>query len=377
MKLLKSLQILSVLVVATFLVLVITDLKRFVVWSQITSHYQYMYDDHPEVFCTFIIEQRFRTNNNFLKITKANMNQQDFEDCYKSVEAEKKARKEIEDNIKPEDVTKWSVFAALSHKVRLSIFYPLVKVSSTYGINLHLVFTLFCLALIFMYSYILNLFFKENRHKTFFITLAGFTTLSLLMNGRMIIAFFSIGLLIWLMNYSDLYLKKFKNILIHCTILFLLFVLSNVSSGVNFVILFIYLGFAFIKLRKAPTNFVFWFFATACVAFQSIWVLSGVTKNLMFYGNSPMGIINMLDHGAGKNINSPIGLAVLVILGVIGVYMFKKLKHIILDVNNLGLIFFIIGGLYGYSVLACSIPFVYITMVRFINYKTQNLKLLT
>lgn len=366
----KWVKVYATLIVSVFVLMLTTGHKRFVVWPQITDHYVGMiHSASPVTLCTVLKEQELRLQSKILKVESLDQHEI-YKNCVNSVASTNGSYVPPERSIAPQvnNNSFYRQLTTVSHKVRTSIFLPIVALSLALQINLHLLFSIVCCICLLVTCCILSrIFIKENFELAFCLFLCFFFSLSLFMNGRMIISFLSIALLIWATREK---LSSTQFIFVMLTS----FILSNMSSGVNVIVFALFLWYIFTDLRFKNLSKAMWIWITLISTFQFMWVFFGIAKNAMYYHGNPWALpVRILSHGAGKFLFQPAyaPLTILVVLGVVYiVYSNRKRWHNILW-SGLGL--FVIGGLFGLSVLSGSLVFLATLIVGcFVPYRSKN-----
>lgn len=355
MKLDNFFSILTILVVSVFAILVATGYKRFVVWPQITDHYRTMiYSQNPILLCTTIEEQKLRLSQKLMKLEKVNLNEIALK-C--GAETSGFAKEVI---AKEEDDSFYGLLTSISHNVRLGIFYPIITAGVLLNTNIHLIFSIVCILCILLTSYLLGQLFEgANTRFAVKIYLLFFSFLSLFMNGRILISFLSIAFLLWAIRALPFQVKSRARAPIFVLSIFFSFILSNVSSGTNLIILALFLFYLLTELRfKNISTWTCFGIAAACI-FQFVWVIAGLAKNLKYYEGDLLGLPGRLfGHGVGQLTKYSFAIPTLTILALIGAFLIYKYKRNLQNILWMGLLMFTLGGLFGFSVLSGTLIFI-------------------
>ncbi len=271
-----------------------------------------------------------------------------------------------------EDVFYWIKIGHV-HAIRLLIVYPGALLSKLLGIELNLGVTIYSASLLILIMYfmmrMMNINKLENRISAI---MSGFLVLALsyFMNGRLIFVFFGISLL-------ALYELKFRedkvSIFMMQMVTIISIIFTMVSSGTMFVA-FVYavmiIPYRWKKLgtfnKKRLFIVILLVSAIPIIAIFVPYLIKMTERNIIFYGGGFQGIINMVNHGLGRIVNTNNTLLVLslfisgAIVVVTNVYLFKR-KIIRRDHPNLPLFLLVnlsaYGSIFGLSTgLTAMIP---------------------
>jgi hypothetical protein len=357
----RSLKAVYFLTLGAFVFLILSDYKRFVVWDQIVDHFKNdLGGISEEYLCKTKMEITLRTTNRLLKIDRIT----DEMLAHKCNEKEIKRLDDLEANEKSlVEVDNSFRLANLSHWVRFKIMSPLIVAATLTSVNIHTLFTILCVVGIFLISILLSS--KEfTLHKgKFYLLATAIMGVSLSMNGRNLVSFFSLSLLVYAMSFKSTIAAKNRIVFLSTVALAMLF--SNVSSGINLYILVFFAIWIYLN-REILDGFSFKHFLllTLIILVQSFWVAAGMLKNFSFYGgNILLSPFFMLKHGIGKYLFAPQALILIFILSVF-YYKFrnqiqvkKKRVSFFQRTYLLGASLCLAAGLFGYSILSLTIIF--------------------
>lgn len=258
------------------------------------------------------------------------------------------------------------------HILRILLIVPFYAISEYISIDLELFFSITLMMFIFILYYlhlkILNSI--VSREKLFFILLF-FLGLSFLMHGRIMFSILGNTILLFLLYksfYSSYKIGKFKFLVLF--IIALWFV--SVSSGTFIVFLLTILIFytiqALIKLPYISKELLFSFsmFLLLILLISPI-IMVFVEKNLNYYDGS---IVNMLSHGAGRYLIDyfyivlPLLMLFILFLPIFLRYL-KKYRILILPASMI--ISSLVVGLFGFSSLVSGISAYIVFIYLFIN----------
>lgn len=232
------------------------------------------------------------------------------------------------------------------HAIRLFVAYPGYILSNLYNVSLDIGYTyygiiLFVILYLVMSNILMRLQIKINNWKSILaynLMLIPLLILPLIMNGRLIPAFLGFSLLINLFINTNLGFKitKFKIV----SIITFSFILTMVSSG-TMTVAFIYIlvmlyssNYKKLKLKKTLRFLFFILILSFPIIFKVldyVWLM--LSRNIQFYGGGIKGVVNMLNHGAGRFITfDPIVLYTFIFLGffflLINIkYILNKIRH--------------------------------------------------
>lgn len=259
------------------------------------------------------------------------------------------------------------------HILRILLIVPFYAISEYISIDLELFFSITLMMFIFILYYlhlkILNSI--VSRKKLFFILLF-FLGLSFLMHGRIMFSILGNTILLFLLYksfYSSYKIGKFKFLVLF--IIALWFV--SVSSGTFIVFLLTILIFytiqALIKLPYISKELLFSFsmFLLLILLLISPIIMVFVEKNLNYYDDS---IVNMLSHGAGRYLIDyfyivlPLLMLFILFLPIFLRYL-KKYRILILPASMI--ISSLVVGLFGFSSLVSGISAYIVFIYLFIN----------
>lgn len=363
----------AILATALLLILVLSGYKRFVVWPQITEdHYGLLSDFNDKFLCMTVSEQRARMNkDDILKLEKVDMSAL-VANCAD-------ANQVVEPPQEEPDGPVITGISAYSHKIRTFLFTPIIWIGAYLNVSIHLLYTLCCIGIIFLSGFLLSrLFTDKEESKTAFYAYVGFLSgISILMNGRILLAYLSVSILLWALFTRSKDLEDPKKVLPFSFWILLSFIFSNVSSGVNVIVLLIFVLHVLFncKIKKIPRNG--WILILAVTAFQLFWVVAGVFKNIGYYykGNILEAIVNMLSHGAGKFFKNKLALAVSAVLVIpVGVVAYRC-RHLFRNTLLMGFLLFLAGGLVGISVLTVTFIFIVTFTLKLIFHLNKGLRL--
>ena len=216
------------------------------------------------------------------------------------------------------------------HAVRLLISYPGYLVSEWIGIELNEGFGFYCTVIFLLfYRNIIELIktFVQNEKNAvayYLISILVTTMLFLMMNGRIIFAFYGISLILLanmqLYNGIDISIK-------HIFMMAVGILLTMVSSGTLVVgTATVFMGIVFSnQIKEMIRKKWLWSIGILCVPVIFVFInyfIKMVNKNITFFGGGLHGVINMLQHGLGRylhidNIYAGIGFLLFGILIVI------------------------------------------------------------
>lgn len=346
----KFLKVSGLILVVGYSLLVITGYKRFVVWPQITDYYyDAAIEKSPQWFCETILEQQFRLNSKKL-VKVENINLKEIADTCQSESS-------IAKNPYPSGESLEGSLSTITHKIRVTIFYPLVKAGLIFNLNLHFLFSIVCLLSLVIMAALLSRLFVGSTNSAYYIYLVFFCLLSLFMNGRMIISYLSISILIWTMCSRDFSFQTNKNIFLYLGSIFTALTLSTVSSGISFVVLALFIYDVVVSSKFFRLPLYGRIGIILITGAQCFWVTMGVAKNILYYGGNMEAPIKMMNHGVGTLLHSPLRL-ILVAMGLIfislAIYKYRQYLNNILWV---GFLFFMAGGIFGFSVLSGALVF--------------------
>lgn len=216
------------------------------------------------------------------------------------------------------------------HAVRLLISYPGYLISEWIGIELNEGFGFYCTVIFLLfYRNIIELIktFVQNEKNAvayYIISILVTTILFLMMNGRIIFAFYGISLILLanmqLYNGIDISIK-------HILMMAVGILLTMVSSGTLVVgTATAFMGIVFSnQIKDIIKKKWLWSIGILCIPLIFVFInyfIKMVNKNITFFGGGLYGVINMLQHGLGRylhidNIYAVIGLLMFGILIII------------------------------------------------------------
>lgn len=354
LKSLNHLKATFFLILIIFVTLVSTGFKKFIVWDQIIDHYKMdlmaISDDY---YCKSKTENALRSKNTVFKLARITDDELTLKCQFAAVNTIKKTSFDEDDFNQ----------TAHYHRVRLLILKPIIRAATLTGLNVHSLFTWACVILIFAMAFLLSLKeFKLSMNKFWFFC-AAIICISMGMNGRNLISFLGLSFIIYAMSFTSMESKK--NRLIFLTSVAFAMLFSNVSSGVNTFILVFFIMWLWLN-RKIFINFplISAMLLAAILLGQLFWVLTGLSKNISFYGGDIfISPFLMLQHGVGKYLFSPESVIMAVILGLFyfkykaPIHAQKKKLHLFQRTHILGSVLCLVAGLFGYSILSLSIIF--------------------
>lgn len=253
---------------------------------------------------------------------------------------------------------------------RYFISYPAVLMAEWFDLYLDQAFTLYCV--FFLYG-ITVAFSKlganySQRHELVFglVAIAAVTALSLVMNGRLIPAYF--GITIILLIQMSVFKKNSFFSVKQLILMFVGFFLSTVSSGTMMVSLIQLIIVTMFLLRKNGFKINDVFKAAVVYGFLFGYVMGPhvllmVNKNLNYFGGGIEGIRYMLIHGLGQFFVNNKGLLIIVVTAAPFAYViYKKVYKLLTNHDALTkpiLICIPISlscGLFGLSTASMVIP---------------------
>lgn len=347
----RFLKVISSIIFVLFVTLVLTGYKRFVVWPQITDYYTYILSTgNPHLYCETLVEQKMRLSSGLIKIEKIDSEKVN-EACQKTNLKGSVGEDHPIGPIVEEDLAKFS------HMIRIGLFYPIIEIALTFGLNVHLVFSIFCLLSIIFMSFILGRLFS-NTWLAMQIYIVFFCLLSLFMNGRMIMSYLSIAVLIWALNSPSFDFRKTKDLLLYLSSVFVAMALSNVSSGINVIVLILFLYHVVSTLRHRSLPLWTWISISLICLFQAIWAGVGLAKNIVYFGGNIFEApLKMINHGLGQLTKFSFALPILLLCLPLLAFLAIKFHKYFHDNIGVGFLVFIAGGLFGLSVLSMALVF--------------------
>ncbi len=354
------LDALSKICFVLLLVALVSGQKRFIVWSQITDIYQSRLAGFDKVYyCKNIAQQRFYGAHHFF----------DFEG--------KPATEECKSGYVPpvQVFEKHHFFTELSQGVRGAIFFPLIIFGQYTGLSLHLLFSAICCGLILLSSRALSSGLIDRTREGFMrhgslLILCG---LSFFMNGRVLLSFLAGSTYIFATKMIiEPDLASFKP-LKYFSLIFLVVIFSQISTGVSLIFLLL----VFLHLAKiVPSRFFSLkskiLFALLFVA-HSFLATVGIIKNYLFFQGENISetFLGFLGHGFGRYFSAfASGMLLAVLFGAFLVCAWRSRRHFD-DPVILGAVFFVVGGLFGWTVLVNVIPFAICLLERFFFQKFE------
>lgn len=197
-----------------------------------------------------------------------------------------------------------AVLSGHPHGLRYVAYYPIFTTGEILDVPVNLVFGLACILCLAIISIVYRIVASDitknhpSSDTNYFIIILIF--LSLLMNGRMILAFLGYITIIYL---GIEWLKNGKWGVVGPFLLILSLVLLGVSSGTLVVGMALAAGLVAITvLRKRRLSFgeirMAGSVGVVLVLFSAPAVI-GINKNLKYFGGGSEAVVKMLDHGAG------------------------------------------------------------------------------
>jgi hypothetical protein len=350
----NNLKAIFFLVLIAYATLILTGYKRYVVWDQIVDHYKDELNHiSTDYYCKTKMEIALRSENKIIKLVQLS-DEQLSQKC-NTIGGSNIENSRFNEN----DFNRTSHF----HRVRLMIMKPIVETALLTGLNIHSLFTFVCIILIFAMSLLLSMkSFKLNFNK-FRLFSAAMICVSIAMNGRNLFSFLGLSFLLYSMTIPTM--NSSKNRLVFWTSVGLAMLFSNVSSGINTYILVFFIIWLWMNQKIfIPFGLVDYLLLTAILIGQSYWVLTGLFKNISFYGdNIFLSPFLMLNHGFGKHLFAPESLALALILGLFYYNYKEKIHSRRKNLNSFQLTYImgsslcLVAGLFGYSILSLSIVF--------------------
>ncbi len=299
----QNIFILELFILLTYLILILLEIKTFIIWEQITY---------------YLTEDIYSNNDVLLSLYK---------DSH-------------------------------PHLLRILLIYIIYQISIYFSLDVNMIYNIILVFLLF-FTYILikkiinDFFIARNTYKILVVLLFLFT-LSNFMNGRIVFAIFGNTLLLYALYFKNYSIKKQIKNFRFILLVFFSIIFTSVSSGTFMVCLTTIFLFYFLTfISKLPyiekKYFLTIFFINILIILFIPLIIKFINKNLEFYNGS---IIEMLDHGFGKYIDIYIYpfLIILIILPFIMIVVYNYILSnykIILPLSMILSSFLI--GLFGYS----------------------------
>jgi hypothetical protein len=200
-----------------------------------------------------------------------------------------------------------SLFSGHEHGLRYLAYYPVFAAADAFGISADLVFSYFCAGLLFLMALLLRrvvsaLWGSAEHHLSGDVTTVAIFAMSLLMNGRLILAFF--GYLLVIVVAVDWFKNRRWN-LAHSLGLALALIMVGVSSGTLVIAMALVAGIVLVTLLRDPLLARFIQMPVSIIVILILFASPtalGLAKNLDYYGGDGWAVVNMLEHGAGGDI---------------------------------------------------------------------------
>jgi hypothetical protein len=347
---LQIFKALSIVAFCILITLLLTGQKRFTVWKQITDEYHEQLLSTDKVYlCRTYVEQNFYQKDFYHSPAEINAFTADLNKC---------SEEYVAPILTPDANPK---LAEISHFIRLNLMKPVALSAAYFKLSMHTVFSVVCIIFLIIISYLHSKLVKFNA--SFLLSLGAFSITFIPMNGRMIIGFlcFTFYLLICdlIERSKQEKLHINENLLIFYSGLLLL--LSHISTGVNFIV-FVLFFILLLNLYKENFKIKTRVFLALFFIVQLFLSSVGVLKNYLYFDqqSSAPTLQLYLNHGISSlfSVNTwlLVFLTILILISVF--YIFTKNLHAKLyNQKYLGFFMILLGGTFGLSVLASSIPF--------------------
>lgn len=316
---------LSVFIFSFLLLSVVNGNKRFLVWSQVLNVWNI--DSYENISNDKLKERIYRSPKKFFLIPPRAEDYRDISLPVKTINNETDFQLKI---------------AQIVHIPRKLIMWPIVNFANSLKIDIHSLFSWVCLFLLMGSSVLLAL--KNNilNKDLFLLNLGALTTLSLPMNGRLLLVFTGVSLFWYLKNQYSKLSKISVSLLVFFALIF-----SSVSSGTFIVLHAVILSWALINWSNTKAIEKLAIFSPFLISLPFLFI--GIFKNLLYYGGGIESILLMLEHGLGRYFTNYIGIGIAVaLLG--GIFYFRKyFKLTSKNLNFWIIVISIFAGMYGFS----------------------------
>jgi hypothetical protein len=246
------------------------------------------------------------------------------------------------------------------HFLRYMLVAHIFEIHRMFGVEVNFIFGLEMLVFIYLIYRLIDSVLKHSNKVRISHTglLLFLLILSLMMNGRIIYALSGGALLIYTYYFNMINQYGALKLLL---LLFTALLLLAVSTGTfvaGLISIFLYLLFIIKDAQKISAKIKYIFVVTVLAIVASVPAQIYVNKNLSYYDYD---VMSMLDHGPGRIFNNDLVLASgilfipVILLVILIIYKVIKKNAILLAAYSL-LVPGVVVGLFGHSTLAIIIP---------------------